>query len=320
MNMKFSTKFIIILFVVLLILAVFLYSLNDLTKKQQEEESRSEMFNSFNTDIYNLRDKHDQALLSDCPNLLIDKGNVLLLYNTTAVAENQLVKTFKNMSEYQQYVSEQQSAGKQCPLLYLRQEVTTQGQEVYRMYTEATMSPANTMNPSHIPSPEPAPTVGTTTIAQNMVGQGTAQGTVGTVARQEWGQQGRPPMPPPFLESVPIWDLHHQPPLYVEGGLPALPMERRPAGVIEARDAVTDTNPRFNQTGLNSYDPYGLYVGRFTDVDVLHKKTADASQGLSANAADPNWGGVMYTQQLVRDNQYSGSEVQRAIYPNLGFV
>lgn len=314
--MKFSTKFIIILFVVLLILAVFLYSLNDLTKKQQEEESRSEMFNSFNTDIYNLRDKHDQAMLSDCPNLLVDKGDVLFLYNTTAASENQLVKTFKNMHEYQQYVSEQQSAGKKCPLLYLRQEVTTQGQEVYRMYTEATMSPSfgqpnqsnGTMNPAHIPSPEPAPTVGTTTIAQ---------------AHQEngaWGQQGRPPMPPPFLESVPIWDLHHQPPLYVEGGLPALPMERRPAGVIEAKDAVTDTNPRFNQTGLNSYDPYGLYVGRFTDVDVLHKKTADASQGLSANAADPNWGGVMYTQQLVRDNQYSGSEVQRAIYPQMGFV
>lgn len=307
MKLKFSTRFLITLFVLLFILAVFLYSLNDLTKKQQEEESRSEMFNSFNTDVYNLRDKNDIQTLSECPNLLVDKGNVLMLYNTTAVAENQLVKTFKNMNEYQQYISEQQSAGKQCPLLYLRQEVTTQGQEVYRMYTEATMGPSGpsgTMNPAHIPSPEPMPTLGTTTIAQD----------------QAWGQQGRPPMPPPFLESVPVWDLHHQPPLYVEGGLPALPMEMRPQGVIEARDAVTDTNPRFNQTGLNSYDPYGLYVGRFTDVDVLHKKTADASQGLSANAADANWGGVMYTQQLVRDHQYGGSEVQRAIYPNMGFV
>jgi hypothetical protein len=318
--MKFSTRFVVILFSILFILAVFLYSLNDLTKKQQEEEeSRSEMFNSFNTDTYNLRDKHDQALLSDCPNLLVDKGDILLLYNTTAVAENQLVKTFKNMHEYQQYVSEQQSAGKQCPLLYLRQEVTTQGQEVYRMYTEATMSPSMGPNTTgltngggsgmiHVPSPEPAPTVGTTTIS------------LVSLESQNFGQQGRPPMPPPFLESVPIWDLHHQPPLYVEGGLPALPMERRPPGVIEARDAVTDTNPRFNQTGLNSYDPYGLYVGRFTDVDVLHKKTADVSQGLSANAADPNWGGVMYTQQLVRDHEYGGSEVQRAIYPQMGFV
>ena len=82
--------------------------------------------------------------------------------------------------------------------------------------------------------------------------------------------------------------------------MPALPMETRPTGVMIAMDANKDTDPKFNQTGLNSFDPYGLYVGRFTDVDVLQKKTANTQDGLSANAADPNWGGVNYTKEQIQ--------------------
>jgi len=305
--MKFSTRFILLLLIILCVLAVFLYSLNGRTVEQAHEEAASEAFNSYNTDTYSVREGGDPGP-SNCPNVLVNKGDIIFLYNTT-LPENQLVQTFRNMDEYQTYVAQQQAAGINCPLLYLRQEVNTQGQEVYRVYTEATMGPTSgaTKRPPTpgIPTPEPAPTSSPSSV-------------VDTGA--EWRQQGRPPMPPPFLESVPVWDLHHQPPLYVEGGLPALPMETRPDGVEEAKDANKDTDPRFNQTGLHSYDPYGLYVGRFTDVDVLHKKTADTSTGLSANAADPNWGGVIYTQQMVRDQQYTGSEVRRAIYPQMGFV
>ena len=147
----------------------------------------------------------------------------------------------------------------------------------------------------------------------------TAAMTTAVPGAKELRSTGSPPLPPPFLETVRCGTCT-QPPLYVEVGLPALPMEKMPEGVIPVLDAGKDTDVRFNQTGLHSYDPYGLYVGRFTDVDVLHKKTADVSSGLSANAADPNWGGVMYTQQMVRDQQFAGSEVRRAIYPQLGFV
>ena len=61
-------------------------------------------------------------------------------------------------------------------------------------------------------------------------------------------------------------------------------------------------------------------MGRFTDVDVLQKKTADTTNGLSANAADPNWGGVTYTQDQIQRGEFSNSQVQRVIYPQMGFV
>jgi len=303
--MRFTTRLVIVLLLILFILAVFLYSLHLRVAAQIREETEdrrgAETFNSYNTDTYNLQNPNpgDNA---GCPNLLVNKGDIIFLYNMS-LPENQLVQTFKTMDEYQVYVLQQQSEGKNCPLLYLRQEVNTQGREVYRVYTEATMGPGGAE--ARIPTPDPMPTAAMTTAVPGA---------------QEFGQQGRPPMPPPFLETVPLWDLHHQPPLYVEGGLPALPMEKMPEGVIPVLDAGKTTDVRFNQTGLHSYDPYGLYVGRFTDVDILHKKTADVSSGLSANAADPNWGGVMYTQQMVRDQHFAGSEVRRAIYPQLGFV
>ena len=304
--MKFSTRFVLVLFIMLVLLGIFLHSLNVMTKKFDLEEK--EGFNSFNTDIYNLQNGKEE---SQCPNLLVNKGDILLLYNTLAFGpENQLVNTFKSMDEYLAYVSQQQSEGKKCPLLYLRQEVNTQGQDVYRMYTEVTMGPVGGQGlvPSHmIPSPEPMPTLSDPYMRPSP-------------GSQEFGQQGRPPLPPPFLESVPIWDLHHQPPMYIEGGMPALPMETRPVGVMIAMDANKDTDPKFNQTGLNSFDPYGLYVGRFTDVDVLQKKTANTQDGLSANAADPNWGGVNYTKEQIQRGDFSNSQVQRVIYPQMGFV
>ena len=317
--MKFSTRYILMLFILLVLLGIFLHSLNVMTKKHEREEKESkkhkkEGFNSFNTDVFNLRNGNEPP--PTCPNLLINKGDILLLYNTLAIGpENQLIQTFKSMDEYQAYVSQQQSEGKNCPLLYLRQEVNTQGQDVYRMYTEVTMGPGAFpppggvgLIPSHmIPSPEPMPTLSDPYMRPSP-------------GAQEFGQQGRPPLPPPFLESVPIWDLHHQPPLYIEGGMPALPMETRSNEVIHAMDATKDTDPKFNQTGLNSFDPYGLYVGRFTDVDVLQKKTADTGNGLSANAADPNWGGVTYTQDQIQRGEFSNSQVQRVIYPQMGFV
>lgn len=310
--MKFSTKFVIFLFVLLIFLAIFLHSFNEITKKQLIEEQRdNENFNSYNTDIYNL--SNDQNKDVDCPNLLVNRGDIIFLYNTS-LKDDKLVATFKNMDEYQAYVSKQQSEGKNCPLLYLRQEINTQGQEVYRMYTESTMGPT-----AGIQNPVPAPAFATTLPAQASEPSPTPE--IGGSPTPEIGFGGKVPMPPPFLDTVPSWDLHRQPPLYVEGGLPALPMETRPAAPIVAKDATVDTDKRYNQTGINSFDPHGLYVGRFTNVDIEHEKTQNVGPDqLSANAADPNWGGVYYTEKKVREGEYKGNEVQRVIYPQVGFV
>lgn len=70
-----------------------------------------------------------------CPNLLVKKGNQLLLYNKNAPEQFGVnPKIFNDMDEYINYVkSERQKPGADCPILYLQQESNMQGEDVYRI-------------------------------------------------------------------------------------------------------------------------------------------------------------------------------------------
>jgi hypothetical protein len=58
-----------------------------------------------------------------CPDLLIRKGNTLLLYNTKSKADP---LPFYNLDEYINYLEIQRRAGNICPVLFLQYESTTQ--------------------------------------------------------------------------------------------------------------------------------------------------------------------------------------------------
>uniref|UniRef100_A0A6C0D4X9 Uncharacterized protein n=1 Tax=viral metagenome TaxID=1070528 RepID=A0A6C0D4X9_9ZZZZ len=77
---------------------------------------------------------HGPEASSSCPNLLIQKGNVLLLYNTNApIVDGVNPIPFFNLDEYINYVDVQRKQGKTCPVLFLQQENNAQGQDVLRM-------------------------------------------------------------------------------------------------------------------------------------------------------------------------------------------
>jgi hypothetical protein len=70
----------------------------------------------------------------DCPNLLINKGHVILLYNTSQPEEDgKNPIPFKNLDEYIHYLETQRKNGINCPVLYLQQENDAQGKDVYRI-------------------------------------------------------------------------------------------------------------------------------------------------------------------------------------------
>lgn len=78
--------------------------------------------------------KEGFATNSSCPNLLVKKGNVLMLYNTNKpIVDGENPIPFFNLDEYIHYLENQRKNGVQCPILYLQQESNTQGQDVYRM-------------------------------------------------------------------------------------------------------------------------------------------------------------------------------------------
>lgn len=78
---------------------------------------------------YNLETYDNQD--NECPNILIKKGNSLVLYNSNASDKEPI--TFNNLDEYIKFLEVERSKGIKCPVLFLQSEVNTQGEEVYRM-------------------------------------------------------------------------------------------------------------------------------------------------------------------------------------------
>lgn len=79
-------------------------------------------------------DQTSESSSEECPNLLINKGHVILLYNTSKPEEDgKNPIPFKNLDEYIQYLETQRKNGINCPVLYLQQENDVQGKDVYRI-------------------------------------------------------------------------------------------------------------------------------------------------------------------------------------------
>ena len=220
--MKFNKQSVTILFSVIIFLAGFILYTSDAI-------------------IPKIREEKEGLQNTNCPNMLIRRGNSLLLYDTTRKEDTDNPISFFDLDEYANYVKIQHRKGIHCPVLYLQRENDTQGNDVYKM---------------------------------------------------------------------------HSSPFYVEGGLPAIPLQTHDNTTpIKFMDASRD-NPPWNQDQYHSFDPYGLNIGRFTDVDVLHNSTQQSGQ-FSENPLDSNWGGVLFTQQAVNDGKYADREVGKVMYPKI---
>lgn len=97
-------------------------------------------------------------------------------------------------------------------------------------------------------------------------------------------------------------------PTDLQGGLPTLKNDiaeqiKHPLPVLDANREMLP----FNQGNYAGFDPIGLFVGQYTEIDKIHDSTAN--QLTSPNPADVNWGGVQYTQQLIDKGVYNDNNV-----------
>ncbi len=89
----------------------------------------------WNTDV-NIKNKEameNNSKEDGCPDLLIQRDNVLLLYNTKKPEDETNPIPFFNLDEYINYLEIQKDKGGTCPTLFLQQENNAQGKEVYRV-------------------------------------------------------------------------------------------------------------------------------------------------------------------------------------------
>jgi len=81
---------------------------------------------------------------------------------------------------------------------------------------------------------------------------------------------------------------------------------------IQERDADRAFSP-YNSGQYNGFDSHGQYIGRYTNIDKIHDSTS-VGNPISDNPMDDNWGGVLYTQQVLDSGKYNDNNVFR---PNL---
>jgi hypothetical protein len=63
----------------------------------------------------------------------------------------------------------------------------------------------------------------------------------------------------------------------------------------------------YNKNNYAGFDPTGLYVGRYSELDKIHDSTEMVH--VSDNPMDTNWGGVIYTHNVVKTGKYKENEV-----------
>jgi hypothetical protein len=116
-------------------------------------------------------DKKDYKIADNCPDVLIQKGSALFLYNSKrANVPGVNPIRFENLEEYIEFTEWQRSQGILCPILYLQHAYNAQGDPVYK----ARPSPTNLQgglpdyyvnqsflnNPNIMPPPFPVPVQG----------------------------------------------------------------------------------------------------------------------------------------------------------------
>jgi len=103
-------------------------------------------------------------------------------------------------------------------------------------------------------------------------------------------------------------------PFNQNGGLPAnQPLNRntpQPTGTIGPKKVIDASreNPPYNANNYAGFDPYNQDIGIYTDLDKIHNSTGLADK-ISDNPMDPNWGGVVYTHDVVESGKYKDNEV-----------
>ena len=94
---------------------------------------------------------------SNCPNILVQKGSKIYLYNSNkheVPGVNPI--SFDNLDEYVKFTDWQRSVGFMCPVLFLQHTENTQGEVVYKIRPSPTdlqggLPPVTNVNP--IPQP-----------------------------------------------------------------------------------------------------------------------------------------------------------------------
>ena len=85
-------------------------------------------------EAFDLSTRDSTLSSSSCPDILVNTGDILLLYNSKMELQSGINPLpLYNLDEYINYVKSQKEKGINCPILYIQKENDTQGNDVYNI-------------------------------------------------------------------------------------------------------------------------------------------------------------------------------------------
>lgn len=115
-------------------------------------------------------------------------------------------------------------------------------------------------------------------------------------------------------------------PFDLQGGLPTMntlykddivvndppsPPEMPTQQIVVNQVDASRQNGDFNSNQYPGFDPQNQYIGVYTDVDAVHDSTN--TEEVSDNPMDENWGGVIYTQQMIDSGKYNDYNITKPV-------
>jgi hypothetical protein len=235
-------------------------------------------------DILSKRNK----IAKNCPDVLIQKGSAFFLYNSKRASVPGINPIrFESLEEYTEFTEWQRSQGILCPILYLQHAYDAQGEPVYKARPSPTNlqggQPDYVVTPGDLPGMQEIP-INVSSMQSNMIPPPAYVPVQGLYGRDVTSPGANRPMP----------NLGPPP----ENGIPQTG--------AQVPGAVSIYNP-------NSYlgfDPHNQMLGLDTPLDKMYNQTT----GVSPNPMDDNWGGVEYTENLVKSGYYKDNEVAKMTF------
>jgi len=250
-------KYVLILFIFLLgLLFYVIYSTSSSSKE-------------FMTDSFPFQESDNL-----CPDILIQKDSVLLLYNSKQPESDTNPIPFYSMDDYLVYVESLNQRGQKCPILVLQSEITTQGRRELRYANNPTQIQRGYIAPPHV-SIEKQQSETVTYPFQQFGSSSTTQGQVAGTSLSKSS----------FQNNL-ISDLHSN----SNNGLSFVT-----SGEINGQ-GETGNYPGFDASSHN--------VGQ----------SVNDTMDPSINPMSPGWKGIMETQRAVDSGKFVGSTVTSIQY------
>ena len=219
----------------------------------------------------NMTNSKKSKMTDNCPDVLIQKGSSLFLYNSKRANVSGVNPIrFENLEEYVEFTEWQRSQGILCPVLFLQHAYNAQGEPVYK----ARPSPTNLqggLQDYHVDQNSlPNGMVNSATIANIMNNPNV--------------------MPPP--NAVPIQGY---------GNASAASFSYTPP--------PPQTNPDCGSIVVNDNSNYPAF-NTYADIVGPKTSLEKSFKGLSPNPMDSNWGGMDFTEKLIQSGYYKDYETK----------